>query len=202
MQPKNYWQNDSNKSSADVVTGMYTPEPITDDSTPIKAPEAIITQKTVIDDEPVHWSASEYIHKDKNVLWFVLFTVVVVALIALDIIIIKSYTFSLLVFVMALAVVVYARRPPRSINYTLSGNQGLYIGETLHHFSEFKAFGLINDNGQHSIMLIPIKRFSLGLSVYFPEEVGEKIIDILGARLPMKPLNLDAIDIIVRKLRL
>jgi hypothetical protein len=103
---------------------------------------------------------------------------------------------------MALAVVVYARRPPRSINYTLSGNQGLYIGETLHHFSEFKAFGLINDNGQHSIMLIPIKRFSLGLSVYFPEEVGEKIIDILGARLPMKPLNLDAIDIIVRKLRL
>jgi hypothetical protein len=51
-------------------------------------------------------------------------------------------------------------------------------------------------------MLIPTKRFSPGLSVYFPEEAGERIVDILGTRLPMETLKLDAIDIIVRRLRL
>jgi hypothetical protein len=38
--------------------------------------------------------------------------------------------------------------------------------------------------------------------VYFPEEAGEKIVDILGQRLPMETLKLDMIDILVRKLRL
>jgi hypothetical protein len=78
----------------------------------------------------------------------------------------------------------------------------LYIGEKLYHFADFKAFGLIRDGEHHSIMLIPVKRFAPGISVYFPEEVGEKIVDILGDRLPMELLKLDVIDIIVRKLRL
>ena len=54
----------------------------------------------------------------------------------------------------------------------------------------------------YSIMLIPTKRFATGVSVYFPEELGERIIDLLGQRLPMENLKLDAIDILVRKLRL
>jgi len=103
---------------------------------------------------------------------------------------------------MAASVIVYSRRPPRSIQYTLSGKQGLYIGERLYNLADFKAFGLIRDGEHHSIMLIPIKRFAPGVSVYFPEEAGEKIVDILGLRLPMEILKLDAIDIIVRKLRL
>jgi hypothetical protein len=61
---------------------------------------------------------------------------------------------------------------------------------------------VIQDGDHHSIMLIPTKRFSPGVSVYFPEEVGEQIVDILGQRLPMENLKLDVIDIVVRKLRL
>ena len=154
------------------------------------------------DAEPVHWSASEYIHHDKNPLWFVSFIAVILILIAIDLFLIKSYTFSVLVVVMAIALVLYSRRPPRTIDYTLSGNQGLYVGEKLYHFNEFKSFGLLHDNEHYSIMLIPIKRFSPGISVYFPEEAGEKIVDILGARLPMEDLKLDLIDTLVHKLRL
>ena len=202
MQPdqqNNYW---GNNSKTDEIPEMYAPEPTTDDSKPPIVPEVGNTKKPIIEDEPVHWSASEYIHEKKNGLWFVLFAIVVLAFIATDVLLLKSYTFSLLVVVMALAVVIYSRRPPRIIEYTLSGNQGLYVGDKLYHFSEFKAFGLIKDREHHSIMMIPIKRFSPGVSVYFPEEVGEKIVDILGARLPMETLKLDVIDIIVRKLRL
>lgn len=202
---KNYWKKDPDESGPDKMPEMYAPESDNDDEKPV-AEESKDTvepdKKPIIDNEPVHWTASEYIVEDKNTLWFVIFGIVALGLIAVDIFLLKSYTFSVLVVVMAVALIVYSRRPPRVIEYTLSGDQGLYAGDKLYHFNEFKAFGLIRDRDQHSIMLIPTKRFSPGVSVYFPEEVGEKIVDILGARLPMETLKLDIIDILVRKLRL
>lgn len=202
----NYWQRDLDEADSNGVENpsepeMYTPEPDNDSNPPLNS-EPGESEKTVADDEPVHWSASEYIHEEKNSLWFVMFAIVALTLIAVDIFLMKSYTFSVLVLVMAAAIIIFSRRPPRVIEYTLSGDQGLYVGEKLYHFSEFKAFGLIDDREHHSIMLIPVKRFAPSVSVYFPEEVGEEIVDIFGARLPMEALKLDAIDIIVRKLRL
>lgn len=153
-------------------------------------------------DTPVTWEAQEYVHIDKSPIWFVLFVVVVLGLIAIDLFLLKSYTFSALVVVMAVAVIIYTRRPPRTLTYALSMQQGLYVGERLYHFDEFKAFGLVKDGDNNSILLIPRKRFSPGVSVFFPEAVGEKVVDILGQRLPMENLKLDIIDIVVRKLRL
>lgn len=152
--------------------------------------------------EPIHWTAKEYIDVDRNWLWFVAFFVVVLGLIALDIFLMKSYTFSVLVVIMAIALLIYVKRPPRDINYTLSADQGLYIGEKLLHFSDFKSFSIIKDRDYYFVMLIPIKRFWPGISVYFPSDMGEKIVDILGSRLPMEDRKLDTIDIITRKLRL
>ena len=210
MQPDSNNDNLSQDPPTEEITEMYAPELTDDDSAPIDdksmVPNDDLNQpiQTVAEDEPVYWSANEYIHQEKNSLWFVIFAIVVLVLIAADIFLIKSffYTFSILIVVMAAAIIIYSRRPPRVIDYTLSGDQGLYIGEKLYHFSEFKAFGLIRDLGEHSIMLIPVKRFSPGVTVYFPEEAGEKIVDIFGARLPMQDLKLDVIDVIVRKLRL
>ncbi len=150
----------------------------------------------------VSWTAHEYIHIEKSGRWYLLFFVAVLALIALSTFVFQSYTFSGLIVVMAVALFIYTRRPPRVMQYTLSGDQGIYVGERLYHFNDFKAFGLIKDGEHHSIMLIPTKRFAPGLSVYFPEESGEKIVDILGVRLPMQPLKLDFIDLVIRQLRL
>ena len=201
MQPdrqSNYWGKDTDEAGSDKITEMYEPEPMADETVDAIQSNTIPT----IDNAPVHWSASEYANDGRNTMWFVAFAIVVLSLIAIDIFLFKSYSFSALVIVMAIAVIVFATRPPRQIDYTLSGAQGLYIGQRLYHFSEFKAFGLIRDHNQHSIMLIPTKRFSPGVSVYFPEETGEQIVDIFGARLPMENLKLDIIDIIVQKLRL
>lgn len=201
MQPdnqNNYWKKDSNESESDKITDMYAPTPISDEPTI----DNLTPHKVVVDNEPVHWSAVEYINGEKGGLWFILFGLIVLALVATDVLFLHAYTFSALVVVMAISVIVFSRRPARTIDYTLSGDQGLYIGEKLYHFSEFKSFGLVRDHNQHSLMLIPTKRFSPGVSVYFPEEVGEKIVDILGARLPMENLKLDMIDIVVQKLRL
>lgn len=198
--PNNYWQGEPNNTGSDNPPEMYAPAP--DNVEAIPEVPNVDPPAVVATDEPVRWAASEYVHEDKNWLWFVSLIAVAVLFIVVDIVFLKSYTFSILVIVMVVSLLIYSRRAPKLIDYTLSGDQGLYIGERLYHFSEFKAFGLIVDHDQHSIMLIPTKRFSPGVSVYFPDEVGEKIVDILGARLPMEKLKLDAIDIIVRKLRL
>lgn len=196
---ENYWQSD--QATDDVYpTQTYAPEPsdIDEPSQPAESPEAV----ELPDDTPTQWTAKEYVHLDKGPWWYILFIVIVLGLIAIDILLLKEWTFSVLVVVMAVALIVYIRRPPRDIQYSLSSRQGLYVGERLYHLSDFKAFGLIKDGEHHSIMLIPIKRFSPGVSVYFPEEAGERIVDILGQRLPMENLKLDAIDVLVRKLRL
>jgi hypothetical protein len=152
-------------------------------------------------DEPVRWQATEYIQREKNPLWFVLFGVVILVLMALAIFLIKSVTFAVLVPVMAAALLVYSHRPPRVLDYTLS-RQGLHINDRLYPFNEFKGFGVIQGDDEYSVLLIPTKRFKPGVSVYFPEGAGEAIVDMLAARLPMEELHLDLIDQLIRKLRL
>lgn len=153
-------------------------------------------------DSTVAWTAQEYIHPDKSPLWFIVFVVVVLGLVALDIFLLQSWTFSALVIVAAIAVIIYTRRPPRMLSYGLSGSHGFNVGDRLYHFEEFKAFGIIRDGEHNSIMLLPRRRFAPGVSVYFPDEAGEKIVDILGQRLPMEDLKLDLVDQLIRKLRL
>lgn len=153
------------------------------------------------EDEAVRWQAAEYIYRDKDLIWYVGFGVVTIVLIAAAILLFDSITFAILVPIMAAAVIVMSRRPPQTRSYTLS-RKGLHIDDQLYSYSEFREFGLVTDDDQNSIMLIPRKRFRLGVTVYFPEEAGEAIVDTLAARLPMKQIKLDPIDRLVRFLRI
>lgn len=190
-QKDNYWQ-----AEPEDTLGSHS------NDAPVAESQAAPAPTPPVDNPPVSWEAHEYITLDKNGLWYAIFGLLVVGFVVLDILIFHIWTLSLLVIVIAIAIIVYSRRPARIIQYALSVKQGLYIGERLYNFDDFKAFGLIRDGEHHSIMLIPTKRFAPGVSVYFPEEAGEKIVDILGSRLPMENLKLDIIDVIVRRLRL
>ena len=151
--------------------------------------------------EPIRWQAKEYVHHEKNVVWFIIFGCIIVVLIALAIFVLDSISFAVLVPVMAAALLVYINRPPRLLDYTI-GRKGFHINDQLYSFAEFKGFGIIHDGEEYSVMLIPIKRFRPGIVVYFPEEAGEAIVDALGARLPMLELSLDLVDRLIRKLRI
>jgi hypothetical protein len=153
-----------------------------------------------LSDEPVSWTAHEFIHREKGTMWFALFFVVIAAFIGISVWT-QAWTFTALIIVIAVLVVVYSRRPPRELTYTLN-DDGLDIDGKLHKFVDFKSFGIIHDGQEYSVMLIPTQRFQPGISVYFPEEAGEDIVDMLGSRLPMKDLKLDAVDRLVRLLRL
>ena len=134
-------------------------------------------------------------------IWYVAFVVILAALMALAILLMKSWSFVVLLVVIAVVIIVYSRRPPRVMSYALT-EEGLNIDNTVHKYTDFKSFGMIRDGEEYSIMLIPRRRFQPGITVYFPEEAGEDIVDALGSRLPMRDLHLDIVDRIVRAIRL
>lgn len=153
------------------------------------------------EEELVRWQATEHIHRQKTAIWYGIFTVVVIALIAVAIFIVNSVTFAILVPVMAIALAVYTTHPPAMLDYTLS-RKGLHVNDRLYGFDSFKEFGLIHGDDENSIMLVPRKRFQPGLTIYFPDEAGEAIVDMLAARLPMHEVRLDPIDRLIRRLHI
>lgn len=189
-------------TSAPIVTLSPDTQPQEDVPTSVNDTQPVPPEDTALDDQPiVRWQASEYIHREKNGLWYVIFVIVTVLLMVLALFLIHSLTFVILIPVMAAALLVYSRRPPRLIDYTLS-RQGLHVGDKLYGFAEFKSFTVIHGDDEYSIMLVPIKRFRPGVSIYFPEDVGEAIVDALAARLPMEEAHLDVIDRVIRRLRI
>ncbi len=185
--PQNYFA-----PSSDTVTPEQAMPEVADDA---------VSQPPTEDYEVIQWQAPEYIHRYKSPLWYGAFIVVVGLLVAAAVFLMQSWTFAILIPVMAFALFAYSARPPHMINYALS-EKGLYINDTLHGFAEFKAFGILRDTSQFSLELIPVRRFRPSLSVYFGEENGETIVDILGTRLPMQDIKPDAFDKIVRFLGL
>ena len=150
--------------------------------------------------QTISWQAEEYIVREHNAWWFVGLFLVVAGLSVLSVFL-GWWTFLALVILSAIAILISSLRPPRKIQYSLTSD-GLTEGNNLHKFSDFRAFGILKEGSHFSAVLIPKKRFSLSVKVYFPGDSGEQIVDALGARLPMEEVKLDFLDKIVNFLRI
>ena len=150
--------------------------------------------------EIINWEAEEYLQRDKKTGWYIGFVVVVLGLVALSIVL-QWWTFTALVVLSAVALIMYSVRPPRVLHYSLT-SKGLSEGNNLYSYEDFKSFGVLKDSDNYAIVLTPRKRFSPRVTVYFPESNGEEIVDAFGMRLPMEEVKLDFLDKIVRLLRI
>jgi hypothetical protein len=160
----------------------------------------VVQSPNEADAELIRWQAHEELEYDRNGIWYMIFAAVTVLLIGIGVFL-QAWTFAVLVLVMAIALFLYTRRPPQLITYILS-RKGLHINDQLNHFESFKEFGILTDGNNHSLFLVPRKRFQPGTTVYFPEEIGEPLVDLLAARLPMRNMKLDIIDRLIRMLRI
>jgi hypothetical protein len=148
----------------------------------------------------VNWEAREHVEYKKNGGWYAGLAVVVLAFSAIAVLL-QQWVFLVLVIVSAIALLIYTLQKPRLIHYSLS-DKGLSEGNNLYTFDQFKSFGVLNENNHYSIVLVPKKRFSIRIRVYFPEAEGEQIVDVFGTKLPMEPVKLDVLDKLVRFLRI
>lgn len=163
-------------------------------------PEMTQSQKSKLA-QPFSWQANEGVQVRRGIWWYVGFGVVALALMALAIFVFKSITFAILIPVMAVAVILLSSKAPRVINYSISP-KGIYVADKLYDYSEFRAFGVVQDPAYLSIIVLPVKRFSPGLTLYFGEEEAEQIVDMLGARLPMQEVRIDTLEKLIRLIRL
>lgn len=147
----------------------------------------------------ISWEASEYVHNDKGAMWLVGLGLVglVFAAIALFL---QAWTFLIMIIVACVAMGVFAFRKPHVLQYTLNDN-GVQIADKTYHYSDFRAFGIMQEGAFFTMTLIPVKRFAPALSVYFAEEQGEDIVDIVSAHLPMEHIEPDIIDRLMHRLR-
>ncbi|HEX8389850.1 MAG TPA: hypothetical protein VF597_00315 [Candidatus Saccharimonadales bacterium] len=146
------------------------------------------------------WQTSEFVHHQKNTIWFVALAGIAVLLLVIDVLLVKSWTFGALIIVMAVAVAVVGHREPRLINYQLS-NQGLQIDDKQFGLDDFRAFGVIQEGDQTSVRLVPNKRFMPMVSVYLPADQAAEIVDIFGTRLPLEPIEPDPLERLTQRLR-
>jgi hypothetical protein len=209
--PEEQWQQPSISSAqvpyqavpeADVQTEL-------EDDAAEEAPDAqtdgveteVVTGSQSDDTALVRWQSTEYLHQERTAFWYLMLAVVTVVLMLLAYIVIKSLTFTILLPVMAVTLVMYVRRPPAPNDYSVS-RKGVHINDKLYAYDQFRSFGVVEHQGHHSVVLVPRKRFQLGQTIYFPEEIGETLVDMLAARLPMKETAPDLIDRILARLHL
>lgn len=151
--------------------------------------------------EIVNWQAQDLIIGDKNKSWYFVFAIIVLAFCGFAIWV-QAWTFLALIVVSSVGILTLRKsNHTQIISYSLS-THGIYMGETFHSYGEFRAFGVRKETGVYAIVLLPKKRFSPSTIIYFSQDNGEKITDIIGARLPMEEVKLDLIDRIIRKIKL
>ena len=176
-----------------------SPEPVAVSN---EEPESFTEEPSFSDDAALlRWEGTEYVHSSRSAKWYIIFGIVTVAAVVAAIMLLKSITFAILIPVMVVALLVYVRRAPDVLQYTLS-RKGIHVNDKLFTFDQFKSFGVVSYNDSHSVVLTPRKRFQIGQTLYFPEEIGEQLVDMLAERLPMKEVAPDAIDRLLARLHL
>jgi hypothetical protein len=145
------------------------------------------------------WQASEFVHHHKSVMWYGVLGMIVVVLTALAIWL--HLWLEIGVFIAAaVAVIVYANKPPRTLLYELSG-EGVHIDGKLYAFELFRSFSVVADEEWHSIDLEPAKRLSPRLVLLFDTQDFDSIVGHLEIHLPREDREPDLIERITRYVR-
>lgn len=156
-------------------------------------------QHPMHDSNVLQWQASEYVEHQKSPSWFLGLWASAAALLVVAIFIMREYTFAALIVVMAAAIAIWAKRSAREMHYQLDSS-ALTVNGKRFTLDSFRAFGVLQEDAIYYAVLLPNKRFSPGVNVYFTHDLGERIVDMLGAALPMEDVKPDVIDNLSRRL--
>jgi hypothetical protein len=145
------------------------------------------------------WQASEFVHHHKGPGWYAtLFGGLAVLAIIAGLL---GYWLEIGAFVaMGAAIMVYARKPPRTLMYELTP-KGITIEGKEYLYTEFRSFGVLEEDEWHSIDLEPVKRLSPRISVLFDSDDYDDIVDHLELHLPRTDRDPDVIERLSRFLR-
>lgn len=175
--------------------------PVDLESEPV--PEGAVTEDELeqmrAEEVAFSWQASEYVHHIKGAGWYAaLFGITAVLVIVMAVL--KFWLTIALFLVMAGAIVVYARKPPRLLTYELTP-EGITIEGKVYPYAYFRSFTVFSDANWHSIELEPSRRFMPPISLLFQEQDFEAIVSHLELHLPLIDREPDMIEKLTRYVR-
>ena len=206
-QPRQHPQPDSSpQSPADLIGDDNFGLP-TNTAAPVATnavPNTTSRPAQIVGDSLV-WQAMEYVQQSKNSNWFIAIVVGAILICTGVVFLYRSNIFAmvstiLMILSMVTAVLVFSRRPPRTMQYQISGG-GFTINGKQYSFSQFKAFGILQDDQLNTILLIPVQRIMPAVTLFFTNEQGEAVVDALSDRLPMQEVHETIVDSISRRLQ-
>lgn len=196
-------QDDQNGENQGVPAAGWVFKPGQSQTDVVTAPVSSVqsTQANIDQDDSIaSWSASEYVANPKNSGWFMMLgfgtalLAIVIYLLTHDIVSIVA------IVLLGIIVGAFAMHQPSTLNYLLDTN-GLMIGPKYYSFANFKSFTVINEGAFNHVSLLPLKRFMPPITVHYPPDQEQQIIEALADRLPYEEPKRDLIDSISRKVR-
>lgn len=168
-------------------------------------PSQVISEEGDSLDQPatteVSWSASEFIAHEKGPLWYLALAGLAIVLVAAVYFLFHDLVAAFAIIFVAIIFGFLAAHKPRVLAYHI-GPEGLSIDNKMYAFSDFKSFGVVNEGAFSSITFMPMKRFMPSLSIYYPPEEEETIVDALSNYLPFAPVTHDLVDRLMHRIRL
>lgn len=149
---------------------------------------------------PVGWTASEYVAHDKNAGWYLLVVLGAAGLGAAIYAISRDKVSPVVVLIFGIALAAFGARKPRVLDYAIDGI-GVHIGQRVYPYGMFKSFSVIQEDATRSILLMPLQRFNLPISIYYDPADEDKIIESLSAYLPHEDRKVGMLDNFMRKIR-
>lgn len=150
--------------------------------------------------QDITWTASEYVSHDKTVGWFALAGLAVVVIAGVIYFVTREWISAIVVGVLGFAFAAFAGRQPGVLEYALDV-QGVHIGSRVYPYGMFRSFSVLQEGGVQSILLVPLQRFGLPITIYYDPADEDRIIEVLGGRLPHENRNPSPIDNLMRKIR-
>jgi hypothetical protein len=149
---------------------------------------------------PVSWTASEYVAHNKGVSWFLLvglaIVVVAVAIYALT----RDVVSAVVIGIVGVTFGAFGARKPQVLEYIVD-SKGIHIGHKTYPYVQFRSFSVLEDDGTHSIFLMPAQRFGLPINIYYELKDEGTIVEALGANLPLEERKAALIDRLMSKIR-
>jgi hypothetical protein len=156
--------------------------------------------ETVNSQKEVRWTASEFVSHEKNSSWYFILGIVTVVLCLVVFIFTHQYISVGVIVVMATAFGIYANIKPKTLEYLIDSS-GVSVDNKHYNYENFKIVEIIEGGVVPSVNLVPVKRFSVPVTLYFLPQQEDLILEILGEFLPSEVKRLEAIDRVVARLR-
>jgi hypothetical protein len=151
-------------------------------------------------EEVITWSASEFVAHQKSVGWYGLLALVTIVIAGLVYILIRDVISTSVVVICAIILGIYAARQPRQLSYRLD-EDGVTVGNRQYSYNDFRSFAVVPEGAFSSIVFMPLRRFSPLTTLYYAPEDEDRIVDLLGDRLPLEDYTHDPVERLMHRIR-